>query len=197
MLQNVFRIFSKINSLHSHYEEVTRWMKPILIIAEILHPDADKTSETVQWEMTKLLDWVQCTYIEKHDAIMVNNLTSYSKGFWKGLFTCYDHYHIPRTNNDLERFFRATKTRHRRMTGLRNWNEYILRNGEMIVLVDDAIKQKNLMARLKNVSYESFKKQKSQWTNRLSDSIKRKRFRRDPEIYLENLEKLWEEHVVS
>jgi hypothetical protein len=22
------------------------------------------------------------------------------------LFTCYDHYHVPRTNNDLERFFR-------------------------------------------------------------------------------------------
>lgn len=167
-------------------------MRPISLIAEILHPEEDKTSETVEWEMKQLLDWVQKAYTETHDTVMVKNLLSYSRGFWKGLFTCYDHYHVPRTNNDLERFFRATKTRHRRMTGLRNWNEYILRNGEMIVLVDDALKQKDLIFRLKNVSYENYKEVKIKWNTRLSDSIKRKRFRRNPENYLQDLEKQWE-----
>jgi len=171
-------------------------MAPIKFIADILEPSMDKTSQTVEWEMTKLLEWVQLTYVQEHDATMVKNLLSYSKGFWKGLFTCYDHYHVPRTNNDLERFFRATKTRHRRMTGLRSWNEYILRNGELIVLVDDALKQENLIARLRMVNYQSYKEQKIKWTKRLGDSVARKRFRRDPQAFLNKLENLWNESVV-
>lgn len=94
--------------------------------------------------MVNLLAWVKQTYTEESDAIMVNNLLNYSKGFWKGLFACYDHYHIPRTNNDLERYFRQTKASHRSITGLRNWNAYINRNGEMIVLVNDALRQEHV-----------------------------------------------------
>lgn len=151
----------------------------------------DKTSKTVEWGMSKLLEWVQLTYDKEHDAVMVKNLLSYSTGFWRGLFACYDHYHLPRTNNDLERFFRATKTRHRRMTGLRSWNEYILRNGEMIVLVDDALRQDNLLDRLRKVDYVKYQQIKKEWDQRLGDSVKRKQFRRDPIAYLEKLEAQW------
>lgn len=34
---------------------------------------------------------------------------------------------LPRTNNDLERFIRAMKTRYRRMSGRKNWQAYLLR----------------------------------------------------------------------
>ncbi|MBP1993823.1 hypothetical protein [Paenibacillus eucommiae] len=88
------------------YESVARLMKPIDHIAALLAPDVDKSNETVEWEMTALLTWVKQTYTEESDELMVDNLSRYSKGFWRGLFTCYDHYYIPRTNNDLEQFFR-------------------------------------------------------------------------------------------
>jgi hypothetical protein len=84
---------------------VSRWAKPISHIAAALEPDDDKTSETAEWEMTQVLNWLKQTYTEENDAAMINNVTNYSRGFWKGLFTCYDHYYIPRTNNDLEPFF--------------------------------------------------------------------------------------------
>ncbi len=42
-------------------------MKPIRHIAEILEPSMDKTSKTVEWEMTKLLDWVRLSYTEEND----------------------------------------------------------------------------------------------------------------------------------
>jgi hypothetical protein len=119
---------------------------------------------------------------------MVKNVISYTRGFWKGLFTCYDVSFLPRTNNDHERFYRQTKTRHRRMTGRRSWNEYILRNGEYIVLVDDALKQKDLSVRLSQVPYERYKEQRAQWNARLSDSVLRRRFRGNPESYLKQLE---------
>lgn len=74
----------------------------------------DKRSETVQFHLQHLLNWVEKTYIHEDDKPLVSNLMTYTRGFWKGLFTCYDHPHVPRTNNDHERFFRQTKTRHRR-----------------------------------------------------------------------------------
>ena len=127
---------------------------------------------------------------------MVDNVTRYSRGFWKGLFTCYDHYYIPRTNNDLEPFFHQTKAYHRRITGLRNWNSYIVRNGEMIVLVSDALRQKHVIARLRTVSYEDYKERTAKWNKRLLGSVQRRRFNRDPDSYLQNLEKQWDkEHV--
>ncbi|KWX85932.1 hypothetical protein AMQ83_21830 [Paenibacillus riograndensis] len=48
-------------------------------------------------------------------------------------------------------FLSFSKTRHRRMTGLRSWNEYIVRSGELVVFVDDALRQKDLLTRLQNV----------------------------------------------
>jgi hypothetical protein len=142
--------------------------------------------------MTQLLEWLKQTYTSDEDAILVDNLLGYSKGFWAGLFTFYDEYYIPRTNNDLERFFRQTKASHRRITGLRNWTTYIQRNGEMIVLVQDAFNQGHIKGRLCSVRYSSYKERKIQWKARLGEHVERRRFNRDPQAYLEKLEQEWD-----
>jgi hypothetical protein len=175
------------------YDAVARWRKPLEQIAVLLEPDNDKTSETVRWKMTALLEWMKQTYTEADDAIMVGNVLQYTRGFWKGLFTCYDEYHLPRTNNDLEQFFRRTKADHRRITGLRNWNTYIQRNGEMIVLVSDALGQGHIVERLRSVDYPTYKERKAEWDSRLNECVERRRFNRDPETYLAKLEKEWNE----
>nr|WP_290439063.1 transposase [Paenibacillus sp. GP183] len=190
------RIFSKLEDLQSMYETVCRWAKPISHIAEALEPEADKTSQTAEWEMAQVLEWLKQTYTEENDATMVENVIRYSRGFWKGLFTCYDHYYIPRTNNDLEQFFRQTKACHRRITGLRNWNSYIIRNGEMIVLVNDSFRQKHVIALLQKVSYKAYAERKLQWNNRLSEGVQRRRFNRDPQAFLQHLENQWDRVVV-
>ena len=138
--------------------------------------------------MQCLLQWVDLTYTKETDQIMVSNLKSYTRGFWRGLFTCYDHSHVPRTNNDHERFFRKTKTRHRRMTGLRSWNEYIVRSGEFVVFVDDALRHKNVVGRLQSVTYETFHTERQRWSLRLQETTKRRRFRRNPAKYLKETE---------
>ena len=163
-------------------------MEPIRRIVTALEPSGHKTSQSVREEMTRILVWLRSTYDQETDIPMVKNIESYTKGFWKGLFTCYDYSYLPRTNNDHERFFRQTKTRHRRMTGRRSWNEYILRNGEYVVLVDDALRQNDLPDRLSLVSYEEYKKQRHRWNNRLNESILRRRFRRNPQTSLQELE---------
>lgn len=161
-----------------------RWSRPLHHVADILNPVEDQSSDSVRFEMQCLLSWLEQTYTEDSDYLMVSNLKSYTTGFWKGLFTCYDHLHLPRTNNDHERFFRKTKTRHRRMTGLRSWNEYIVRSGEFVVFVDDALRQKNVLSRLQRVRYETFRAERQRWSSRLEETTKRRRFRRNPAKYL-------------
>jgi hypothetical protein len=172
---------------------VARWRKPLEQIANLLEPETDKTSETVRWEMTVLLDWMKQTYTKPEDAPMVDNILRYTNGFWNGLFTCYDEYHLPRTNNDLEQFFRQTKTNHRRITGLRNWNTYIQRNGELIVLIRDALGQEHIESRLRSVDYTTYKKCKLEWCSRLNEHVERRRFNRDPKAYLAALEHEWDQ----
>lgn len=188
MLKNVVRIFDKLSGFQKAYEEVKRWSLPIQHAANILNPEADKSSDSVRFHLQHLLRWVEQTYTKEQDKPMVDNLLTYTKGFWKGLFTCYDHPHVPRTNNDHERFFRRTKTRHRRMTGLRSWNEYILRSGELVVFVDDAMLQTDIVKRLQGVDYSSYLTERQRWTTRLSEGAKRRRFRSNPEKYLKSVE---------
>jgi len=188
LLKGLVRIFSNIDAFQSSYDAVKRWFDPIYKIVHILEPSPEKTSEAVRFEMHCLLQWVEQYYTKDDDQVMVKNLKSYSKGFWKGLFSCYDYPHLPRTNNDHERFFRRTKTRHRRMTGLRSWNEYILRNGEFIVLVDNALEQPDIIHRLRQVNYEEYKQVRQQWQARTNESTMRRRFRKNPIEYLKQLE---------
>lgn len=188
LLKKVDRIFSKLNEFQSAYEAVCRWQLVISHVAKIFEPAPDQTSESVRFQMQHLLNWMQQTYTEKGDEVLVSNIRSYTKGFWKGLFTCYDAPHVPRTNNDHERFFRQTKTRHRRMTGRRSWNDYILRSGEFVVFVDDALNQPNLIERLRLVDYITFAQERSRWNERLLEGTKRKRFRRNPAEYLKQIE---------
>lgn len=115
-------------------------------------------------------------YSQPSDEVLVKKIQAYTRGFWKGLFICYDAPHVPRTNNDHERFFRQTKTKHRRMTGRRSWNDYILRSGEFVVFVDDAIKQPNILERLRSVDDLTF------------DQERKRRFRKNPATYLQDIE---------
>jgi hypothetical protein len=43
------------------------------------------------------------------------------------LVQCYDRKGFPRTNNDMERSIRSLKTRYRRISGRKNWNNYSAR----------------------------------------------------------------------
>ncbi len=165
-----------------------RWLRPLEDAAHILSAPAEQTADCVRVQMQWLKNELKNTYTRKEDTVMVENFERYTTGFWEGLFACYDTPYLPRTNNDHERFFRRTKTRHRRMTGLRSWNRYIWRSGEFVIWVDDALKQDNLLKRLHCVDYESYLRERSRWESRLLEGTNRLRFRRNPNLYLRCLE---------
>ncbi|MFD1908655.1 hypothetical protein ACFSQ7_38695 [Paenibacillus rhizoplanae] len=82
-------LFRKLPEFTSKYQAVKRWQIPIQETARLLSPakiSADQRSETVRFEMECLLSWMQKTYTQKEDSLLVSNFQSYTRGFWKGLF---------------------------------------------------------------------------------------------------------------
>lgn len=160
-------------------------------IATILEPSTRKTSNSVRNRFASYLKEIEKKLIKEEDAQFVDNLKRYSNGFWKGLFACYDYPILPRTNNDLELFFRRIKRRHRRITGLRSWNRYIMRHGEHIVFAEDAIDDPDIIQRLLSVSHAKYCEENENWKERKDEHVKRYRYKRDPSLYLKNIEEKW------
>lgn len=168
-----------------------RWQQRIEQIALILAPSELKTNQSVKKRLKQYLNETERKLNKDEDQVFITNLLSYSNGFWKGLFACYDNPLIPRTNNDLELFFRKVKTQHRRITGLRSWNRYIIRHGENIVFVEDALRDPSIQSRLTQVKYEVYKEERIDWEQRISEQTKHLRFKKDPQKFLAELESKW------
>lgn len=77
---------------------------------------------------------------------------------------------------------------HVRTTGRRSWNEYILRSGELVEFVDEALRQPNVIQRFQNADYEAFRAERQRWNARLVEGAKRRRFRTNPQKYLQDVE---------
>jgi hypothetical protein len=160
-------------------------------ITNILEPSKRKTSKSVQTRLSSYLKEIEKKLTKDEDAEFVDNLMRYSNGFWKGLFACYDHPILPRTNNDHELFFRKIKRRHRRITGQRSWNRYIMRHGEYIVFAEDAIDDPDIIERLNLVSHERYLEEMNSWKERTDEHVKRYQYKRNPAEYLNKVEQKW------
>lgn len=191
LLEKLFRIVGFVDNFKDDYHQVVRLSTRIRRIANILEPSKRKTSASVEKRLAEYLKEINKTLTKEADAAFVDNLNRYSNGFWKGLFTVYDHPILPRTNNDHELFFRTIKRRHRRITGLRSWNRYIMRHGEYIVFAEDAISNSSTITRLAAVPFDEYKNEMKKWEERTSEHIKRFRFKKDPDKYLKSVEEKW------
>lgn len=50
-------------------------------------------------------------------ATMLSTFRKVTTSYWPGLFHCYDHADLPRTNNELEQYFGSARYHERRTTG--------------------------------------------------------------------------------
>jgi hypothetical protein len=102
---------------------------------------------------------------------------------------------FPRTNNELERTIRALKTQYRRISGRKNWNNYLLRYGRCVAYAawweQDTDRQHQLeqrAAQLDRVRWREFRREVSAAR---SEQLKRFRFRHKRQAYLSSLEARW------
>jgi hypothetical protein len=113
-----------------------------------------------------------------------------------GLIRCYDLAKFPRTNNDMEGYIRAIKTRYRRISGRKNWNAYLVRYGSRVAYYEwwaRAIERnKTLEGKLQQVDRNCWRQVRQAASRCPSEQLKRHRFRHRQAAFLADLETRWQ-----
>ena len=111
------------------------------------------------------------------------------------LVQCYDRKDFPRTNNEMERSIRGLKTRYRRISGRKNWNNYLLRYGRCVAYYDwweqDATRQQQLVEQAARLDRARWRQMRCEAKAAQSEQLKRFRFRHKRQAYLSSLEERW------
>ena len=111
------------------------------------------------------------------------------------LIQCYDLVGLPRTNNDMEGFIRAIKTRYRRVSGRKNWNRYLLRYGRRVAYYEAQVRSGGGVAgvngAVEQVTPQQWRRARAEQRARQADQLKQYRFRHRRAMFLQGLEARW------
>jgi hypothetical protein len=111
------------------------------------------------------------------------------------LIQCYDRKEFPRTNNELERSIRGLKTQYRRISGRKNWNNYVLRYGRSVAYAawweQDAAHRQQLEQRAARLDRTRWQELRQQSKATQGELLKRFRFRHKRQQFLDSLEMRW------
>lgn len=111
---------------------------------------------------------------------------------WRaGLFHCYAHADLPRTNNDLEQLFGSYRHHERRTTGRKAASPATVLRGAVRLVSSTATRLRAPTVReLGRVNRQRWAALRAQLEQRRRARVLRTRFRRDPDTYLAELEQL-------
>ena len=111
------------------------------------------------------------------------------------LIMCYDVEGLPRTNNDMEGFIRAIKTRYRRVSGRKNWNRYLLRYGRRVAYYEAQVRsaggEAGVNGAVGQVTPKQWRGGRAEQRARQEDQLKQYRFRYKRAKFLQGLEERW------
>ncbi len=106
-----------------------------------------------------------------------------------GLFHCYDVADLPRTNNALEQLFGSTRHHERRCTGRKVASPSLVLRGSVRVLAGLSTRSKTHCGEeLAPNAIEAWRTLRAGLETRRQARVLRRRFRRDPANYLQQLE---------
>jgi hypothetical protein len=112
-----------------------------------------------------------------------------SRSYWSGLFHCYEVADLPRTNNDLEQFFGSHRYHERRCSGRKGASPGLVLRGQARLLAAAATRRRGFsVAELAQVDRSRCQELRRQLEARRQRRVQRRRFRRDPQAYLQALE---------
>jgi len=179
------------------YRRQRQWL---IDLDHLLDPECDppKNSTSVKQAVDRYLtDLATRATHDTEDRLIAHHINQTFRGFWWGLFTCYDVEGLPRTNNELERFIRQIKMGYRRVSGRKNVHDFIIRYGAYAALVDPSESLDELLTRMDEVDQEEFLNERKRLNLTLLEETKIHRFRYHRADYLAELEARWEVAVAQ
>jgi hypothetical protein len=123
----------------------------------------------------------------------VDHLITVLRRLGDGLYHCYDIPGLPRTDNDLEQFYRRVKALERRITGHKRSDTFVVRVGGFAVYAAAANQttESELLRQLGTVPAAAWQAERATlWANQARQA-KMRRFRLHRAAYLADLEARW------
>jgi hypothetical protein len=112
-----------------------------------------------------------------------------TKGWWPGLFKCYQSAEIPRTNNDLEHLFGSCRYHERRASGRKVASPGLVVSGSVRLMSGLATRLRPDEGLRLPVGYvPRWRLLRAELEKRRQNRRQQHRFRRDPIAYLKQLE---------
>ena len=115
-----------------------------------------------------------------------------TRSYWPGLFWCYDVPGLPRTNNDLEQYFGSVRYHQRRATGRKQPGPALVVRGMARLIAAAATRHGSFtggdLAEADPAAWADLRTELDRHRQRRVDH---RRFRRDPDRYLQRLEELF------
>jgi hypothetical protein len=122
-------------------------------------------------------------------APAVDHFVRVSRSSWAGLFGCYDTPELPRTTNDLGRAFGSHRYHERRATGRKGARPSLVLRGAAKVVAGLATRQQEVSAAdLAGADRDEWERVRAELEVRRERRVGRRRFRQDPDAYLQDLE---------
>ncbi|MFO0878386.1 MAG: hypothetical protein U0840_13680 [Gemmataceae bacterium] len=124
-------------------------------------------------------------------AAAVRRFVQVTRRYWPGLFAHYEVPDLPRTNNALEQFFGRHRYHERRASGRKAGSPSLVLRGEARLLAAAATRQRPYTVEdLSRADPVRCQELRSRLEARRQRRVSRRRFRRDPQAYLRQLEDL-------
>jgi hypothetical protein len=119
----------------------------------------------------------------------VDHFVKVSRSYWPGLFACYGTPELPRTNNDLEQAFGSHRYHERRATGRKGASPGLVLRGAARLVAGLATRAGVVTAAdLAAADGKRWQQLRAEMERRRQRRVERRRFRRDPDGYLKDLE---------
>ena len=122
-------------------------------------------------------------------TMMLSTFRKVTTSYWPGLFHRYDYADLPRTNNDLEQYFGSARYHERRATGRKTASPAVVVRGAVRIVASVATQLYHFCgADLQPTEIERWYILRDELDIRQQTRRAQFRFRRDPGVYLADLE---------
>jgi len=158
--------------------------------AHLLTNDEKQTAVQVRHAYEKLLAEMEQTPTSSEAlAMMLSTFRKVTASYWPGLFHCYDHTDLPRTNNELEQYFGSARYHERRATGRKQASPGLVVRGAVRVVASVASRLHPFSGpELCPTDLTRWRALRSELDHRHETRRMQHRFRKSPEDYLAALE---------
>lgn len=159
-------------------------------VADVLSNEAERSAAGVQrgWKAA-LRRMEQQAAQDEALASALGHFVKVSRSYAAGLFACYHHADLPRTNNDLEQLFGRHRYHERRASGRKVAGpSTVVRGGVKVIASTVTRLEPAQAADLVPREVEDWRDLRAKLERRREQRRRQRRFRRNPGTYLKELE---------